>query len=129
MICDAAHNVSGIRVLTKTLKDIGFRSDVTVFGVLRDKDYGKMMSLLRRCSDRFVLTKPASPRALPLYRLKAAARDLGVMFDSDSSVENAVGDGIRRTFPGGRVLVCGSLYALGEAMEAVGFRPYLASVC
>jgi dihydrofolate synthase/folylpolyglutamate synthase len=129
MVCDAAHNVSGVRALTRTLRDIGFRSDVTVFGVLRDKDYAKMMSLLRRCSDGFILTKPASPRALPLYKLKAAAKDLGVRFDSCSSVDKAVGGAVGSTFPGGRVLVCGSLYALGEAMEAVGFKPHLSGLC
>lgn len=129
VICDAAHNVSGARALRKSLADIGFRSDITVFAVLRDKDYPKMLSLLSGCSDRFVLTKPDSPRALPLYKLKAAGRDVGVPFESFGSADRALEYAISSAPARGSILICGSLYALGEAMQFLKFKPCLAKVC
>ena len=129
VICDAAHNVSGTRILVRSLKTLGVADTVTVFGVLKDKDYSRMLSLLSGCSERFILTKPDSKRALPLVRLKASARELGLDFRATASVEKAVK--IARGICGTSrpMLICGSLYALGEAMEALGYRPYRVRVC
>jgi dihydrofolate synthase/folylpolyglutamate synthase len=128
-ICDAAHNVSGARALVGSLKKIGFRGDVTVFAVLRDKDYARMLALLSTCTDRFVLTKADTHRALPLYRLRQTGRNLGLKLETCSSVPGALECALRRTGGGGNLLICGSLYALGEAMQVLGYKPYLARVC
>jgi dihydrofolate synthase/folylpolyglutamate synthase len=129
VICDAAHNVSGTRLLARSLEALGIADVVTVFGVLRDKDFTSMLSMLSRHSDRFVLTKPDSPRALPLAKLKAAARGQGLRFDATASVARAVRIAIDIGRAGRPVLVCGSLYALGEAMKALNYRPYRVRVC
>jgi dihydrofolate synthase/folylpolyglutamate synthase len=129
VICDAAHNVSGARVLAESLRTIGFLGDITVFAVLRDKDYEEMLASLSACSREFVLTKPASPRALPLYKLKAAAKELGLRFKAFSSIGAALDHSLERSTRRGNILICGSLYALGEAMQFFGVRPYLAKVC
>jgi dihydrofolate synthase/folylpolyglutamate synthase len=129
VICDAAHNVSGTRLLARSLRELGLAGNVTVFAVLRDKDYRRMLSLLSGCSQSFVLTKPDSERALPLVSLKVAARELGLEFRSAASVGKAVK--IAREVCGAdkSMLICGSLYALGEAMQAFGYRPYRVRVC
>ena len=129
VVCDAAHNASGARVLAESLRAIGFRSDVTVFAVLRDKDAEEMLSLLSGCSGSFVFTKPASPRGMPLYRLKGIGKDLGLRFKAFSSIDRALEHSLAVVPGGGRVLVCGSLYALGEAMQFFGIRPHTARLC
>jgi dihydrofolate synthase/folylpolyglutamate synthase len=129
IVCDAAHNVSGTRLLVKSMRTIGLEHNTTVFAVLRDKDYQRMLSLLSACSDRFVLTKPDSKRALPLVRLKAAARSPGLAFRATSSVRKAVEIAREQCGTAGSILICGSLYALGEAMEALDYRPYRVKVC
>jgi dihydrofolate synthase/folylpolyglutamate synthase len=129
VLCDAAHNVSGTRLLVESLEALNLKRNVTVFAVLRDKDYRKMLSLLAGCSESFVLTKPDSPRALPVVKLKAAARDLGLRFRATASVAKAVEIARDHCGNGRSVLICGSLYALGEAMAALGYKPYRASVC
>jgi dihydrofolate synthase/folylpolyglutamate synthase len=129
VICDAAHNVSGTRMLVRSLLALGLRRNVTVFAVLRDKDYRRMLGLLAGCSERFVLTKPESERALPLAGLKAAARGMGLRFRSTASVRNAVEMAGDEVGNGRSMLICGSLYALGEAMGAVGYKPYRTRVC
>ncbi len=129
VICDAAHNVSGTRIMARSLKALGVADMVTVFAVLRDKDFSGMLSLLSGCSERFVLTKPNSERALPLVKLKAAARKLGLGFRATASVGKAVTMARDTCGTGKPMLICGSLYALGEAMEALDYKPYRVSVC
>jgi dihydrofolate synthase/folylpolyglutamate synthase len=129
VICDAAHNVSGTRMLVKSLRNLNLNENVTVFGVLRDKDYRRMLALLAGCSESFVLTKPESPRALPLARLRAAARELGLRFKATGSVARAVEIARARCGVNRTMLISGSLYALGEAMVALGYKPHRTRVC
>ena len=129
VICDAAHNVSGTRLLARSLRALHLKDMVTVFGVLRDKDYPAMLSLLSPRSERFVLTKPDSRRALPLVGLKAAARRLGLRHEATASVARAVEIALAISGACRPVLICGSLYALGEAMQALNYRPYRVRLC
>jgi dihydrofolate synthase/folylpolyglutamate synthase len=129
VICDAAHNVSGTRLLARSLEVLGLDGLVTVFGVLRDKEYREMLDLLAGSTSRFVLTRPDSDRALPFAGLESAARKLDVPFTTVPTVEGAVKRALKDVRPGGGVLICGSLYTLGEAMQALGYRPHRARVC
>jgi dihydrofolate synthase/folylpolyglutamate synthase len=129
VVCDAAHNVSGARLLARSLNDLGLKSDVIVFGVLRDKDYPKMLSLLARCSDRFVLTRPESKRALPIWKLKEAARELRVKHKATASVPKALDLARDECGSDGTIVICGSLYMIGEAMQHLGYKPHLTPVC
>ncbi|CAD7965779.1 unnamed protein product [Amoebophrya sp. A25] len=46
-LLDAAHNIDGIRLLTSAVEKRGLRIDAVLFGVMRDKDFVKMLSHLR----------------------------------------------------------------------------------
>jgi dihydrofolate synthase/folylpolyglutamate synthase len=128
-VCDAAHNVSGARCLARSLRSLGFRSDVTVFGVLRDKDYRRMLNLLAPVSGRFVFTRPGSKRALPAARLMEAGRGLGPVCEGRADPSRALTRAVALAGREGNVLVCGSVFLLGEAMSFFGFTPYAHSVC
>jgi len=129
VIIDAAHNAAGARALARTLRGIGIKTDVTVFGVLRDKEYAKMLKALSGISGRFVLTKPDSERALPVSRLKEAAQELGLKAKTAASVPRALELARRECGRDGIMLISGSLYMIGEAMEDFGYRPERVSVC
>ncbi|MFH1312622.1 MAG: folylpolyglutamate synthase/dihydrofolate synthase family protein [Candidatus Eisenbacteria bacterium] len=129
IICDAAHNASGAQALAESLKAIGFRSDITVFAVLRDKDYEEMLSRLSGCSKGFVFTKPETKRALPLYKLKKAGRELGLNFSAFSSIDEALARSLADCPRDGNILICGSLFAIGEAMQYFNIRPYETTLC
>jgi len=100
-----------------------------VFGALRDKDYGKMLKALSGISGGFVLTKPASPRALPVSRLKEAASELGLKAKAIASVPRALELARRECGHDGTMLICGSLYMIGEAMEDFAYGPERVAVC
>ncbi len=129
IVCDAAHNVSGVRSLVVSLRAFNFRPDVIVFGVLRDKRYEEMVTMLAKLGKVFVFTKPASPRALPLVKLTATARSLGVRRYTYSNSMDAITRALQISGRDGKVLVCGSLYLLGEIMEALKYQPARLNLC
>jgi len=130
VICDGAHNASGARALAAGLDDLRIGGAETVFGVLRDKNYARMLRILSSRSAEFVFTKPVSPRALPVRKLVEEGRRAGLAFTSAGSLDKAVAIGLERARRAGRpVVVCGSLYAIGEAMRFFGFQPHLARLC
>jgi dihydrofolate synthase/folylpolyglutamate synthase len=133
VICDGAHNASGVRALARTLGEVGVEKAVTVFGVLRDKNYRRMMALVAPRASRFILTKPDYPRALPLARLREAASDLGLDWRASARVGGALDlalkDVTRGDHAGSPLLVCGSLYAVGEALQFFGFKPQAVRLC
>jgi dihydrofolate synthase/folylpolyglutamate synthase len=129
VICDAAHNVSAMRALVRSLEAVGIAPDVTVFGVLRDKDYRRMIGLLAERSRQFVFTKPDSPRALSISSLRSVGREHGLRFTAHASAARALEEGLAACGAEGTMLVCGSLYLLGEVMSHLGYRPHLTRVC
>lgn len=130
VICDGAHNASGARSLAAGLRHLGIEKAVTVFAVLRDKNYGRMLRTLSGLSAEFVFTKAVSPRALPVRRLVEEGKRAGFAFTSTASLDKAVAIGLEHARRTGRpVLICGSLYAIGEAMQFFRFKPQLAKLC
>lgn len=129
IITDGAHNVAGARMLTRSLEDMGVFPAITVFAVLRDKRYKDMLQHLSGISRRFIFTKPWSPRALPVVRLKEAARQLGIAGSGVGRVDRAVDLALKRLGPDESLLICGSLFAIGEAMQHMGFEPHRVRLC
>jgi dihydrofolate synthase/folylpolyglutamate synthase len=133
VICDGAHNASGVRALARTLGEVGVEQAVTVFGVLRDKNYSRMLGLVAPRTARFILTKPDYHRALPLVRLKQAAADLGLAYSASARIGVALDLALREVtggdHAGAPLVVCGSLYTVGEALQFFGFKPQAVRLC
>ncbi len=110
VLLDAAHNAAGAAVLAEFLDRLGRPVDL-LFGVLADKDYGEMLSLLSPRARRIVLTAPPSPRAKDPAELAALLGEREGVF-----VEPDPGQALERALAlGGEVLVvCGSIYLVGE---------------
>lgn len=115
ILVDGAHNPAG---LERTLDAIGSlvkgRNLAVVFGAMRDKDLVSMLSLLRRSGARVIFSPIDWHRA-------ATPSDLRNMFGADSEVATSVADALararERVGTDGLVLVCGSLYLVGEAIQ------------
>jgi dihydrofolate synthase/folylpolyglutamate synthase len=114
MILDGGHNVEGIRVLTQFLDQKKMNNFILIFGVLKDKNYRKMISLLNPFIREVVVTEPMSERALPAEKL--------VKFFSHTEVQ--VKKNIREAWEtakkrSGKILVTGSLYLAGEMRNII----------
>ncbi len=133
VVGDAAHNPHGIAALAHSLEEaFGLTRVVGVVGVLADKDYEGILAGLAPILDHAVITRTASPRALPADALAAQARlalgdervsvapDVATALTQARALAAAHGEGAG-------VLVAGSITLVGEARRALAV-PSLDSV-
>jgi dihydrofolate synthase/folylpolyglutamate synthase len=119
-ILDVAHNPDGIRSLIKTLGQVKPDGPLTVvLGVLRDKDWREMLSLLADVADRIVLVEPPSApadRAWNVNEALAFARSMNLpatigMHFAESLTDAGSTDGT--------VIVTGSFHTVGDALKVI----------
>lgn len=129
---DGAHNLDGVRELAHAWReDMALEPPAAVvFAAARDKDARAMLQRLHAFAPQaaLVLTRTRSERALEPAELAAHAAALGVAATTAPSVREALAPWLDHGADGrgkasGRVLLCGSLLAVGEAMEAFGGAP------
>ena len=129
---DGAHNVDGVRRLAQAWRDEMLMDppSAIVFAASRDKDVHAMLQRLGSFAREatFVLTRTRSERSVEPEALAEQATALGLRHSTAPDVRAALApwldhgpDGRGRA--SGRVLLCGSLFAVGEAMEAFGGAP------
>ena len=115
VVVDGGHNPSGIKAALEAVRSVyGQRPLGVVFGVLRDKDVGSMLTELRQEAHALVLTRPEGERAAePAHLMREHGprdrdgRRARVVADTRDALEAAVEE-IKGK--GGVVLVTGSLY-------------------
>jgi dihydrofolate synthase/folylpolyglutamate synthase len=115
VIVDGAHNPSGINAALEAVRSAyGERPLGVVFGALRDKDIGSMLTELRKEAHVLVLTRPEDERAAdPVHLMREhgprdrEGRRARVVTNVGDALEAAVEETKRL---GGVVLVAGSLY-------------------
>ena len=123
LLLDGAHNPAGMRQLVRSLRGLLDAEPVTVvFGAMADKDVGLVLDELRRLEPRhvvFTAAASAGPRALaPAALAERWAGPAETVADSRAALRAAR----RRAGPGGWVVVCGSLYLVGELRLASPLR-------
>ncbi len=107
VLIDAAHNPAGAAALATHLERY-FPGHTLLFGVLKKKNAAAMLERLVPAADRVILTRPPSERAQsPADLPVVGARSIEIVDD----VEGALG---RALAVSNRVVVCGSLYLIGE---------------
>jgi len=118
VLLDVAHNPAGMRTLVESLRKGAQKNLIAVFGVMKDKEYGPMLSGLASIADPIIAVAPPQKRALPAIELWRAGRDLGL----NVLVGGNVSSGLRKAarIAGKRgLLVTGSHYVVGEALKAL----------
>ncbi|MGI6038618.1 MAG: bifunctional folylpolyglutamate synthase/dihydrofolate synthase [Eubacteriales bacterium] len=115
-VIDAAHNEDSVRALTTAVdKLFENREIITVMGMLADKDYEYCIPEVARRSSKFVATTPDSPRALDAKSAAEIAEKYCDDVVTEPSIEKAVDKAFEMAGENGMVLICGSLYLIGEA--------------
>ena len=122
LLLDGAHNPEASAVLARSLREeFGEKKWVGVLGVMEDKDLESMVAALAPCLERVVASRADSTRALQpdeLARRIRAKCDMEVIACPDPS--RALAEARRLAGKGGRVLVTGSLYLVGEVRTLLG---------
>jgi dihydrofolate synthase/folylpolyglutamate synthase len=112
VVLDGAHNPHGARALAATWREVfGDVKARVIFGAVNDKDHGAVIAELQPIADRFIFTTIDSPRAVPAAALATAVPGSAVT----ASVRDALAAASRS--PDAPVLLCGSLFLVGEALS------------
>jgi dihydrofolate synthase/folylpolyglutamate synthase len=123
VLLDGAHNPQGAQALAHFLESIGGRRPRTaIFATMRDKPAADLLSALASGVDRLILTEVKNqPRTMPRESLEVIA--LGYWLPSGiiqaPDVAMALARARELTPPEGLILVCGSIYLIGEALQAL----------
>jgi dihydrofolate synthase/folylpolyglutamate synthase len=110
-LLDGAHNLTAAHALAAFLKEFHPEGVWMIFGAMADKQYAEMIEALKRHARRIIFTRAQTARAKDPVELQA--------LEPNSRVEPTVEEAIqyaRDNAPAGTtVLICGSLYLIGEA--------------
>jgi dihydrofolate synthase/folylpolyglutamate synthase len=119
VILDVAHNPDGLRTAVGSILESGVTNLTAVFGAMKDKAYLEMLRQLAWVAETVVVVQPHTPRAASAKRLHTAARRLGVRAVLGGTVANGLKLALGSK---SRILVTGSHYVVGEAMEYLRTR-------
>jgi len=121
VLVDGAHNPAGLErslgTVQKLAKD---RPLVIVFGAMKDKDLPSMLTQLHATGAPIIFT------AIDWHRAAAPgdlAKQFGAPAETAESSSEALHLARQRASSNGIVLVCGSLYLVGEVIAATRARP------
>ena len=120
-IVDGAHNEDAARRLAESI-ELYFTNKKIIFiiGVLRDKEYEKIISLTAKYAEHIIaVTPPGNPRALSAYELAQEAVRIHPGVTAVDSLEEAVEMSFLLTDRKSVVIAFGSLSYLGRLMEIV----------
>ena len=109
IVFDGGHNPDGVKTAVNTMKKLSYENIYILFGVLKDKDYRKMIDYLKDLKGSFIFTKPNSDRALdPEELLKYA--DGTVITDPEEAFRKIKEMAKNED----AILAIGSLYLIGD---------------
>lgn len=120
---DGAHNPHGMRALRAALAELGVRPAAVVFSCLADKAVGELLPLVADIAGQapvLAVSVRGNARAASAAELAAGLRALGRNArvpeapDTEAGTLPAALATLAAAPPPGAVLVCGSLYLLGE---------------
>ena len=121
-ILDGAHNEDAARKLAQSLElYFSGRRILYIMGMLRDKEYGKVIGLTHSLADQIItVTPPGNPRAMPAYELAAAVAQVHEKVTAADSLEEAVEMARLLADKEDVIVAFGSLSYLGRMLEIVG---------
>lgn len=114
IILDVAHNEAGIKQVVQQIELLTYRQLHIVIGFVKDKEVHTLLSLLPKTAV-YYFTKASIPRALDEKKLQAMAQENGLKGESYAHVNEAVLAAITFAEPNDTILICGSVFVVGEA--------------
>ncbi len=123
VVIDGAHNIAGITLLSESL-DTYFRYEklILIIGILKDKQVEDMIKMIAPQAYRVIAVTPNSGRAESSEELNEVIleynRNSEACDDYSEAYEKALGYAGRNDL----VLVCGSLYMIGDMRKVIRAR-------
>lgn len=117
---DGAHNVNGVESLVNFFKTRYKNKKIKfIFGVLKDKEYIKMIEKIIPLSETVFTVKPNNERALDAHELSEIINRYNVNSVPCISVKEAIVKCLSESCNESLICIFGSLYFVGEARELI----------
>jgi dihydrofolate synthase/folylpolyglutamate synthase len=113
VVLDVGHNEDGIKQIMRQLSHTVHEQLHIVTGMVKDKDVDKVLTLLPKDA-HYYFTKAQIPRALPENELLAKAIMNGLSGQAYADVNTALHAALSAANEKDLVLVCGSVFVVGE---------------
>ena len=124
LILDVAHNPDGAWALRSAISErLGEKPFTLVFGAMHDKAFDEMVQILFPLAQNVVVTQATNPRAASPAELALAGQQVGTEVSETESVEAAIRRAVELTGVDGVIVVTGSIFVVGEAMQALHIEP------
>ena len=121
IILDVAHNPAGAWALRSTLSEYaGSRPLVMVFGVMRDKAMAEIAEILFPLAERVIAARAENPRSASPDEIREAATRTGADVGVAHTVAEALARARELTPADGIIVITGSIYVVGEALNVIG---------
>ncbi len=122
-VLDVAHNPAGAWALRSLLSQrYEGRPLLFVFGAMRDKAIGEMAEILFPLAERVIATRAENPRSAEPGEIRDAGARTGAEIETAPTVAEALAMARRLAPPEAVVVITGSIYVAGEAVETLGIE-------
>ena len=118
-IVDGAHNPPGAKALAEALREEGLAGLNLIAGFCGDKDISGVLGALGPFVNHAMAVRTCNARSLTAAETAAAMKSAGM----DAAEYASLGDAIKAAGKS-PTLICGSLFLVGEALEALGAYPW-----
>jgi dihydrofolate synthase/folylpolyglutamate synthase len=123
IVFDVAHNPAGAWALRSALSErFDDRPLIFVFGAMRDKAISEMAEILFPIARTVIATQPSNPRSASPEEIRQAGSRTGAEIETVAEVRGALERA--RDLASGRdaIVISGSIYLVGEAMQALSLK-------
>lgn len=131
IVLDGAHNPAAAKVLSEELKRIrnsefGIQINklILIIGILKDKDYKRIISFLAPISDYIIITRPKSPRAREPEDLMTESLKYTDKAEIIEDISKAISKAKNFASQGDLICITGSFFTVGEA-KLEGFELFV----
>jgi len=122
-VFDVAHNPAGAWALRSALSErYEDRPLIFVFGAMRDKAISEMAEILFPMARVVIATRPDNPRSASPEEIHRAGERTGSEIETRADVALALERARELAAGQAVVVITGSIYLVGEAMQAVGWQ-------
>jgi dihydrofolate synthase/folylpolyglutamate synthase len=124
ILLDGAHNPAGAAALAEALADISRNRLIMIVGLMSNKDINGMLASLAPLADRVLTVAPRMPRSFASADLAEKFRAAGACAVDAGTVSSGLEIALEEAGPEDLILVCGSLFTVGEARAVLLSRKF-----
>ncbi|RLB41300.1 MAG: bifunctional folylpolyglutamate synthase/dihydrofolate synthase [Deltaproteobacteria bacterium] len=120
ILLDGAHNPRAMRTLAGAVEaEFSYNRLIVVIGIMEDKDIKSILKQIVPMADHVIYTRPEYPRAAKPEGLFALGKIMHRSAQVVERLDNAIVEAREMAGPSDLILICGSLFTIGEALSCL----------